>query len=109
MSAGWDFYYAPEKFGLEPVAEYDLYAEPYEFTLVAVWREKETGKLWGAHDSGCSCPVPFENHTWPTDFTEIRSEADLRGLIEAAASEYRNRRESEVDFVRAVAEAATAA
>lgn len=72
--------YDPESQGLELVAELD-WAGAYEFDMVCVWRQFDTGQLWAAHDSGCSCPVPFESHTWPTDFTEVRSISDVETLI----------------------------
>lgn len=50
----------PQKFGLELVADMDLRDGPYEFDIVAVWRDLETGGLYYGTDSGCSCPVPFE-------------------------------------------------
>lgn len=52
-------YYDPEKFGLTPVAEVDI-AGSYEFDMFVVWRRQD-GKLAWATDSGCSCPIPFEN------------------------------------------------
>jgi hypothetical protein len=54
-----NIYYSPEKFGVKIVAEYDP-SEPYEFDTTLIF-EKEDGSLWWAHDSGCSCPVPFED------------------------------------------------
>lgn len=47
-------YYNPNEYGLETVAEYDAYDEPYEFSLTIVWRELANGRLWAASDSGCS-------------------------------------------------------
>lgn len=79
-------YYDPESYGLETVIDFDVYEEPYEFSLVCVWRENATGKLWGATDSGCSCPVPFEDHTFPTDFVEIRNWQDVRALYDGFVS-----------------------
>ena len=52
----------------------------YDFHDLLVIRDKRDGKLYGAKDSGCSCPVPFGNHTFPTDFTELRSASDLESL-----------------------------
>ena len=34
--------------------------ESWEFDLTAVFESKETGMLFYAEDSGCSCPIPFE-------------------------------------------------
>jgi hypothetical protein len=73
--------YNPESCGMELVAEIELSDGCYQFSTVCVWRELSTGKLWGAHDSGCSCPTPFEDHTWPTDFTEIVQPIDAIQLV----------------------------
>jgi hypothetical protein len=35
----------------------------YEFDQVTVFRHKFFGGLLIAHDSGCSCPTPFEDHS----------------------------------------------
>lgn len=35
----------------------------YEFDEVQVFKHKVTGQLLIAHDSGCSCPSPFEDTT----------------------------------------------
>lgn len=56
-------YYNPDKFGLVPVAELELTEPSYSFDTVMVWRHDEKGALYWAHDSGCSCPVPFEDYT----------------------------------------------
>ena len=50
----------------------------YDFSDVMIVRDKADGKLYAAYDAGCSCPVPFENHVFPTDFVELRS--GLAGL-----------------------------
>lgn len=76
---------APDKFGCEVVGEYDT-AGAYEFSTVKVWRHIETGRVFAAYDSGCSCPIPFEGMTWPTDFVEVRTVACLDPLI--AQAEY---------------------
>lgn len=54
-------YYNPEKFNLEEVAQHDFSSGSYEFDYRVVWRDKTTGKLYTARDSGCSCPTPFES------------------------------------------------
>lgn len=53
----------------------------YDFSDVLVVKDTRDGKFYVAHDSGCSCPSPFESHTFPTDFTEIRAEADLYNFV----------------------------
>lgn len=58
-----DVYNYPEDHGLEIVAEIDYSTGSYEYDLRVVWRHRETGKLYTAQDSGCSCPSPFEAYT----------------------------------------------
>ena len=53
-------YYYPEKHGLTTVFQADGSSGFYEFELFVVWQDKD-GKLWWATDSGCSCPLPFED------------------------------------------------
>lgn len=80
MSPSWEnnAYYNPENLGLELVAEFELSEPNYSFDTFIVLREKETGKVYVAHDAGCSCPTPFEGFTFPQDFTEVRSYADVK-------------------------------
>lgn len=52
-------YYSPEEVGLTVVGEVDD-AGSYEFNTIVVWTDGE--KLYWAHDSGCSCPTPFEEY-----------------------------------------------
>lgn len=96
-------YYDPEDYGLETVAEYSFYEPDYDFDLCVVWRDKSNGSLWGATDTGCSCPVPFEDHKFPGDFTEIRCIGDLHGLLKREPSSYR-RMLPTAHFVRQVEE-----
>ena len=53
----------------------------YDFDDVMVVRDLADGKLYAAYDAGCSCPIPFENHVFPTDFVELRSAQDLRDYV----------------------------
>ena len=55
-------YYDPQDYGLQEVAEISYTDGAYEFDLRVVWGHKETGKLYTARDSGCSCPSPFEDY-----------------------------------------------
>lgn len=67
-------YDAPEDFDLTVVSSADL-AGSYEFDKVVVWRTNDGRNLIG-HDSGCSCPIPFENHR-VEDLTEVKTLADV--------------------------------
>ncbi len=85
----FNVYYSPEQFGLEPVAEIDYSSGSYEFDLRVIWRHKETGQLYTARDSGCSCPSPFEDCGGLADLqTFSRSEIEDEILQERAKSYY---------------------
>ncbi len=55
-------YYSPGKHGLKQVVEVNLSEPDYSFDLLVVWKHEESGKLYWAQDSGCSCPSPFEDY-----------------------------------------------
>lgn len=76
-------YYSPEKLDLVPVAELELYEPSYSFDTVVVWRHTPTGQLYWAHDSGCSCPMPFEDYDSLADLTKLSSEnyEDLKQFV----------------------------
>lgn len=69
----WDnnFYDSPEKSGLEIVAELEFGELSYSFDTRVVWRHKDTGTLYTARDSGCSCPAPFENYNTLADLDTV--------------------------------------
>ena len=72
--------YNPEAFGVTIVAELEA-GGGYDFDTVLVVKTQCCDKVYAAHDSGCSCPTPFEDHKFPSDFTEIRNLDDLLPLI----------------------------
>lgn len=76
-----DMYYAPEKQGFENIVTLEDPNADYSFDTVIVVRDKATGKLWAAQDAGCSCPSPFEDHRFPTDYAEIRSVDDFKSFL----------------------------
>mgnify|MGYP000313948108 CR=1 FL=1 len=55
-----NLYYSPEDFGLQLVKELSESNMSYSFNLICVWQHLD-GNLYWAHDSGCSCPSPFED------------------------------------------------
>lgn len=55
-----NYYYNPESFGLEILGQVDP-GEPYRFDIVLLLRRTADGKLFWDDDSGCSCPIPFED------------------------------------------------
>lgn len=65
MSYNYDrnIYSNPENCGLKLLG--GLYEDLcYEFNDLIVLKHKESGKLFWATDSGCSCPTPFEGYTF---------------------------------------------
>jgi hypothetical protein len=73
-----NLYYHPEKNGFENVVTLEDPNACYDFQTVIVVRELKSGKLYAAQDAGCSCPTPFEDHIFPTDFAEIQSVGDFK-------------------------------
>lgn len=57
-----NIYYSPEKFGLTLVADIDVREPYYDFDKIVVWKRGHPrgDEFYTAHDSGCSCPSPFE-------------------------------------------------
>lgn len=79
-----DVYHQPEEFGLAQVADIDYSTGSYEFDMRVVWRHTDTGVLYTARDSGCSCPSPFEDYM-SIEQLERASLAELRAEVEAEA------------------------
>lgn len=69
--------------GWDKIAEED-FGGSYEFDMLVVWRNRETGTVVYAEDSGCSCPSPFESHD-PDDFKEF-SMAGIEAWFDAHGS-----------------------
>lgn len=81
-------YCEPEKYGLETIGEIDVGAS-YEFDIAWVSREKTTGHVWVAFDSGCSCPTPFEDHRFPEMYFRTDDARALRTqLVEWGEKQY---------------------
>lgn len=74
--------YEPDKHGVQIVGQYDVREPNWSFDIVLVVKSIETGRVYAAFDSGCSCPIPFEDHYFPSDFIEVKEWADVRRLIE---------------------------
>lgn len=105
---GNDVYHAPSKFGLTLVATIDDDNANYSFDIIAVWKHTESGKLYWAQDSGCSCPSPFEDYQSIDKLTPLDPRhglSELQSFMDGQryttrSLEHRN------DFLRKVAEAA---
>ncbi len=101
-----DPYNQPEAFGLEIISTID---DPrcYEFNLLVVWRHIETGKLYWATDSGCSCPLPFEDYSQLSDLDEIvpgnrrELEQAAREFVDRCEKHYREQARYEVTLMLA--------
>lgn len=78
MSAWENPYSSPEKFGLKIVGIISDNDDPYSFSLFCVWQH-EDGTLYYGEDSGCSCPVPFEDFNSLDDLNRLD---DLSGFDE---------------------------
>lgn len=89
---GWDrnIYSNPEKCGMRLVGSLEDGNASYTFDTVIVVQDEETGKLYAAHDSGCSCPTPFEDVHGLADLTEIRSVADIQQFVKVNDDSYKD-------------------
>lgn len=68
------YYSTPEPWAKIAEAEW---GESYEFDTLVVLQNRETGEIRAMHDSGCSCPTPFEDYNGIDDTTKIESVDDL--------------------------------
>lgn len=75
----------PEKCGVELLATLEDPNACYDFSTIILVADTATGKLYAAHDAGCSCPIPFENVTGLGDMTEIRSGEEFNQLVRSHA------------------------
>lgn len=89
-----DPYSSPEKHGLVIVYTMNEPGLSYEFNEVVLWRRTDDGKLFWAHDSGCSCPSPFENYSGVADLSPLPETAsDLELVLADSAFQYGDRLE----------------
>ena len=72
-------YYNPEATGLAIVGTASA-NEPYEFDMIVVWKNADGEFLIGS-DSGCSCPVPFEDTELNGPMTKARVLAELSAYM----------------------------
>lgn len=79
MSWDQNVFYDPEKFGLKIVltVERDLF---YEFDMFVIWTDGE--RFYSATDSGCSCPIPFEDLTLDDLKKREYSPYELHGILD---------------------------
>lgn len=74
-------YYNPEACGLELLGIAEKEPE-WDFYILGLWRDKETGELFLAQDSGCSCPTPFEEFTSLDKLTRIKKIEDFDKFVD---------------------------
>ena len=79
-------YYYPKKCGLEIFESIDT-ADSYEYNMFVIWRKLDDGTLWWDTDSGCSCPIAFDNEDHGHDLKPI-SEETWYGFNEALKNHY---------------------
>lgn len=70
-------YYNPKGLALEMLAFEDPGAN-YNFDTICFWATQD-GRVYTAHDSGCSCPTPFEDY-------EGETQEDVLKLLERVGS-----------------------
>lgn len=94
----WEFndnpYYHPEKCGLKTIAEIELSEPSYSFDTRVVWKA-DNGKIYTAHDSGCSCPIPFEDYKKLSDLTLVDDSIMNAIKEELRKSDYTNMEEKQ--------------
>lgn len=77
-------YYDPEKLELDMIC-FDEPDMSYEYNTLCFWATKD-GQIYSASDSGCSCPIPFEdNYDRPTR-DEVLQTLERVGSVEQAES-----------------------
>lgn len=77
--------YDSDKLGWE---QFEIeFGEPcYSFDTLVFWRTKD-GEIYMAHDSGCSCPTPFESCEGETE-DEIKQKLERVGTLDQAKREF---------------------
>lgn len=85
-------HYDRDKLGWERI-EIEYGEHSYEFDTLIFWKTK-TSEIYMAHDSGCSCPTPFEEYEGETE-NEIKQKLDRVGSMDQAKHEYDSHNVSE--------------
>ncbi len=81
-------YYDPEKCGLKLLFTLEDPSQCYDFSTVILVQDIESSKVYVCHDSGCSCPSPFENIHSLNDMTEVRSLKAVRDFVDSIGTRY---------------------
>lgn len=67
-------YYHPENCGLGIFESIDT-AGSWEYDIFCIWEKLDDKTLWWDTDSGCSCPIPFDNSDNGHDLKPITKDA----------------------------------
>lgn len=83
-----NIYYRPEAFGATTVAHAWVEDLSYEYDEFAVWRVGD--RFYWASDSGCSCPIPFEEVTLETAASGTAKDAliDLEAWVASRSTDH---------------------
>lgn len=98
-----NLYYYPEKSNCERVGLLEDGSLSYEFDILAVWQHLDTGKLYWARSSGCSCPSPFEDYHDLADLNNIH-EGSIGAFISEVDSLSYGTLDEKAKLIRAVRE-----
>lgn len=94
-------YSSPKACGLELVDCIDRSDGNYQFDFCCIW-ERDKSLFYG-YDSGCSCPVPFEDFHCLADLTYLGNikefEKEIRSWYKYGAEEYDNTQSSSKDDI----------
>lgn len=82
-----NIYYSPEAYGLTVVGEIEMDDGGYGFDTTVLWRNAD-GRLFWAHDAGCSCPSPFEDYNLSNVSTGTL--AEFRSFAKAQVENWRD-------------------
>jgi len=77
----------PKSCGLEIIDQLDEDDLSYEYNTIIAWRDTETGRVYVAQDSGCSCPTPFETFEKLSDLTLIAHASDAQDFVRTVNTE----------------------
>ena len=72
--------YHPEYYRLTIIDVIGGY-ESYEFDTTILWKH-ENGTFWIAHDSGCSCPVPFDGFDFDDGLDQVHTLSDVEAVLD---------------------------
>lgn len=94
--------YNPENFDppLRLVAQLDAHEPSFSFDIFLVVQVIETGEVFVADDSGCSCPVPFEDFNSLSDFARVQSWEDVKREYNARFPDSDWRKSANVQSIR---------